>query len=239
MTLINDKLSVAADDLLVDFTFPRQALDERDIDFSRVLVTPATPSPNVLLRDSQELRKPFDPLVGKRLAIHENKRVYLALGNHPCRQDRLPKRRPGGQHTRVMRQHRLRRRLLLWTQFANERTFYRSSDRTFILDNAFGTRIFQDIQGRLQTSTRQHKEIFAIYRSANDTGNLVNRETQSFRIPKRRIDKSRQTNQIPPYGRRQIVLANVNCISDCNRNGTVKTPQYPLCRRPFAVLALA
>lgn len=111
MALIHDDMAVLGHEI-VDLVIAQQALDHRDVDPPREPTLPASDSPDGLLLHIEKERQLRDPLIEKRLAVHEHERAPSALGHEEDPGDRLADPRWRDEHADIVSQERTRRGLL-------------------------------------------------------------------------------------------------------------------------------
>ncbi len=102
MALVDDHMAVLSD-AVIDDAFPDETLNDGDIEQSGRAVSPAADSTDRFRRHIEERREPLDPLVEQLPPMHEHERVDAALRDEPRGDDRLAKRRRGGQYASLVR----------------------------------------------------------------------------------------------------------------------------------------
>ena len=94
VAFINDQVPITGYRIR-DFTFPYEALDQRDVDAPRGLAFPAANGSNRTSVNREERLEAFDPLREQLATMHENQRATPALGNRSRRDNGLAKRCSG------------------------------------------------------------------------------------------------------------------------------------------------
>ena len=92
VTLVNDDVAVAGDEV-VDDALLDEALYEGYINQTCRSLATAGHTADRLRRNAQERRESLDPLIEELPSVDQNQRVHSTLGDQPCGNHRLAKRR--------------------------------------------------------------------------------------------------------------------------------------------------
>jgi hypothetical protein len=120
VALVHDEVSIFSNAIIYN-SLSDEALDERDVNRPARLAAPAADSPNGRGRNVQKCRQSVDPLFEQLPPVNEHERIDATPRDQPRRNHGLSEGCGRGQYSGVVREHRLRRRLLLLPKFSLKR----------------------------------------------------------------------------------------------------------------------
>ena len=133
VTFIHHQMAVSPG-AVVHYAFVGEALHKRHIQAARELLPTTSEPPDHFRRKAQECGQALDPLFQELLAVNKNKSAHATSSNEPGRDHGFAKRRCAGENSGVVRQHRVRSRLLFGPQRAAKVHVQRSAAAALVAD---------------------------------------------------------------------------------------------------------
>ena len=105
--------------------------------------------------------------------MHEHEGVHAALGNQPGTDDRLAKGRGGGQHARLVGQHRTRGCQLLGSEFTLKAHIQRSTGEALVPKDRTNAEVGQGLTNLVEAPSRQADVVRMVLCAGDDAGLVV------------------------------------------------------------------
>ena len=150
----------------------------------------------------------------KLLPVDQNQRVDAALGNEPGRNHRLAKCRGCCQNTRVLREQRLSRCLLIGPQRAMKSHSQRHANVSLITENGFNLESCKRFHDVIQAPSWQREMLRMILGARNDSWLVESRQAHGLRSVEFGILKCGQTQQSVAQPGHELVFGDIDLVSE-------------------------